>query len=52
MHGRSTQYCATLAVDDNPEVMWRVPRGDFVYKKEVLKGLKMDLSNAESTTDS
>ncbi len=24
----------------------------LVYKKAVLKGLKMDLSNAESTTDS
>ena len=24
----------------------------FVYKKAGLKGLKMDLSNAESTTDS
>jgi hypothetical protein len=35
--------------------MWRVRRGDcvqVVYKKAVLKGLKMDLSNAESTTDS
>jgi hypothetical protein len=31
------------------------PRGDcvhFVYKKAGLKGLKLDLSNAESTTDS
>jgi len=40
----------------NPEVMWHVPRGaicvQVVYKKAGLKGLKMDLSNAESTTDS
>ena len=40
----------------NPEVMWHVPRGgdcvQLVYKKAGLKGLKMDLSNAESTTDS
>jgi len=42
-------------VTGNPEVMWHVPRGDcvqVVYKKAGLKGLKMDLSNAESTTDS
>ena len=39
----------------NPEVMWHVPRSDcvqVVYKKAGLKDLKMDLSNAESTTDS
>jgi hypothetical protein len=34
--------------------LWHVLRGDLlqvVYKKAGLKGLKMDLSNAESTTD-
>jgi len=38
----------------NPEVMWHVPRVcvQIMYKKAGLKGLKMDLSNAESTTDS
>jgi len=39
----------------NPEVMWHVPLTicvQVVYKKAGLKGLKMDLSNAESTTDS
>ncbi len=33
-------------------VMWIAPCTRFVYKMAGLKGLKMDLSNAESTTDS
>src|SRR5438445_7813700 len=39
----------------NPEVMCTFLASDcvqVVYKKAGLKGLKMDLSNAESTTDS
>ena len=43
---RSLQVCPSKIVSSEGAVE------QFVYKKAGLKGLKMDLSNAESTTDS
>ena len=49
--GSRTRTQRSSWITSNPEVMWHVPQA-IVYKKAGLKGLKMELSNAESTTDS
>jgi hypothetical protein len=45
---------AHMEAENDAFVHSATPRGSiqFVYKNAVLKGLKLDLSNAESTTDS